>query len=172
MERMREAACKAILWGGFVAGTLDVGAASLIYRVSPIVILHSVASGLLGRASYAGGASTAGLGLLLQWCISLVIAAVYTNAAIRWPRLSRRWIVGGLAHGVGIFVVMSYLVMPLSRAWPHHPFTPEGLLHRFTPAKFVENLGALLLFGLIVAYFAHHFLAAARTDESTVQMER
>ena len=35
---------------GLVAGTIDIGAASLINRLSPVVILQAVASGLLGRA--------------------------------------------------------------------------------------------------------------------------
>ena len=156
------AACRSILWGGLAAGTLDIGLASLIYLASPVVILHSVASGVLGAESFAGGAATAVLGLLLQWCISLVIAAVYTIAAIAWPVLRDRWIAGGLAHGVGIFVVMNYVVVPLSAARPHHPLTLQALLHRFTPARLVENLAALLVFGLIVAFCAHRLLPKER----------
>lgn len=163
---MRRAAWKSIFWGGLTAGTLDIGAASLIYKASPIVILHSIASGLLGAASFSGGASSAVLGLFLQWGISLVIAAVFTVAAIRWPELCRRWIAGGLFHGVAIFLVMNYLVVPLSAAWPHHSMTIEGLLHRFPPAKFAENLVALLVFGVIVAFFAHRFLPAGRASDA------
>jgi hypothetical protein len=138
----------AILLGGFVAGTIDVGAAALIYQVNPLLILHTIASGLLGRAADGGGADVAALGLVLQWLMSLTIAAIYVFAAQRLAILQRSWVAGGLAYGAGIFFVMNYVVVPLSRAMakPHFP--------HFSPAHFIENLIAMLLFGVIVAFFA------------------
>ena len=62
MPSSRRSALAAILWGGFVAGTVDVGAASLISGYSPIVILKYIAGGVLGRASLAGGMGNARLG--------------------------------------------------------------------------------------------------------------
>lgn len=138
----------AILLGGLVAGTIDIGSATLIYQVNPVVILHSIASGVLGRASFSDGVPSALLGLLLQWAMSLVIAAIYVLVVRVLPVLSRFWIAAGLAYGVAIFLVMNYIVVPLSAAMPK-PHLPH-----FTPAKFVENLLAMLLFGLIVALFA------------------
>ncbi|TMH36972.1 MAG: hypothetical protein E6H66_03940 [Betaproteobacteria bacterium] len=64
----------AILLGGFIAGTIDIGAAALINWVSPILILHFIAGGLLGKAALGGGTPVALLGLLLQWAMSLIIA--------------------------------------------------------------------------------------------------
>ena len=137
----------AILLGGFIAGTIDIGAAALINFVSPIRILNFIAGGLLGKTALAGGASIALLGLVLQWAMSLIIATVYVVAS-RWlPILRRRWIVGGLAYGVIIFLVMNYVVVPLS-AWAKWP--------RFTAVQFAEDMLAMLLFGLIVAFFAQH----------------
>ena len=135
----------AILLGGFVAGTLDIGAAALINFISPIPVLLFIAGGLLGKPALAGGASIVLLGLVLQWAMSLLIAAPFVLAC-RWlPILQRRWIVSGLAYGVVIFFVMNYVVMPLS-AWSKAPI--------FTPDKFAENMLAMLLFGLIISYFA------------------
>ncbi|HEY3639246.1 MAG TPA: hypothetical protein VGK90_13950 [Rhizomicrobium sp.] len=139
----------AILLGGFVAGTIDIGAAALINQVSPFLILHYIAAGLLGpKTALAGGASVAMLGLVLQWVMSLVIAAVFVFAARRMPQLTRNWLRWGIAYGVGIFFVMNYVVLPLSAAMakPHLP--------HFTSAHFVENMLAMLLFGTIVAFFA------------------
>ncbi len=135
----------AILLGGCIAGTLDIGAAALINLVSPLLILHFIAGGLLGKAALAGGASVELLGLGLQWAMSLCIAAVYVAACGWLPILRRRWIAGGLVYGVVIFFVMNYVVVPLSAwaRWPH-----------FSIEKGVENLFAMLLFGLIVAFFA------------------
>lgn len=45
----------AILVGGLVAGTLDIGAASLINMIDPRVILRFIAGGLLGKAALQGG---------------------------------------------------------------------------------------------------------------------
>jgi hypothetical protein len=57
----------------------------------------------------------------------------------------RRWIISGLAYGVIVFFVMNYIVVPLS-AWKLAP--------HFTPVKFAANMAAMLLFGLIVAFFS------------------
>ena len=136
---------RAMLCGGLVAGTIDIGAAALINRVSPVVILHAIASGVLGKASFAMGASAAWLGLGLQWAMSLLIAAIFVAAATRMAWLRRHWALAGLAYGVPVYVVMNHVVVPLSAA----PFRAPA-----TPSLIVMNLLAMLLFGLIVAFFA------------------
>jgi hypothetical protein len=148
MMSKRHANLSAVLYGGFIAGTLDVGAAALINMISPVVILKAIASGVLGKPAFAGGASVAVLGLVLQWAMSLLIAAIFVFAARRLPRLVLHWPTWGVAYGVVVFFVMNYVVRPLSAAWPKTHFTPAG---------FVENMLAMLLFGLIVAYCAHAF---------------
>ena len=148
MMSKRHANLSAVLYGGFIAGTVDIGAAALINMISPIVILKAIASGVLGKPAFAGGTSVAILGLVLQWAMSLLIAAIFVFAARRLPRLVLNWPVWGLAYGVVVFFVMNYVVRPLSAAWPKTHFTPAG---------FVENMLAMLLFGLIVAYCAHAF---------------
>jgi uncharacterized membrane protein YagU involved in acid resistance len=150
---MRKSTFTAIFLGGFLAGTIDIGAAALINFVSPMVILHFIAGGLLGKAALTGDSRVALLGLVLQWAMSLVIATVYV-AASRWlPIMRRLWIVGGLAYGAVIFFVMNYVVVPLS-AWGKWP--------NFTAAKFAANLSAMLLFGLILALFARHAVSEAQ----------
>src|ERR1700756_1467286 len=65
-----------ILWGGLIAGTMDITAAVLTYKirnnVPPIRILQSVASGLLGKDAFTGGAPTAALGLFLHFVIAFI----------------------------------------------------------------------------------------------------
>jgi len=148
---MRRSDLTAILLGGFVAGTVDVGAAALINLLSPIRILQFIAGGLLGKAALSGGIPVALLGLVLQWLMSMIIAAVYVFAASRLPGLGRQWIAFGLAYGVVVFFVMNYVVVPLSAwaRWPH-----------FTLYSFAANMAAMLLFGLIVAFFARTRAAA------------
>ena len=158
MDGGRYSVWTAILLGGFVAGTIDIGSAALINQVNPVLILHYIAAGLLGpKAALAGGASVVVLGLVLQWTMSLIIAAVFVLAAQRVQVLARAWLPWGLAYGVGIFFVMNYVVLPLSAAMakPHLP--------HFTPAHFIENLLAMLLFGGIVSYFTSRYARAPET---------
>lgn len=147
MRRTRtdHSALQAIVSGGVVAGTLDIGAAALINMASPALILRFVAGGLLGKAALDGGASTALLGYLLQLAMSLIIATVYVGASRRLAWMRTRWIAAGLAFGVVVFFVMNYAVLPLS-AWARLP--------RFTLASFCWNLLAMLAFGIIIAWFA------------------
>lgn len=136
---------RAIALGGIVAGTVDLGAACLISHHDLPFILHSIAGGLLAKASFDGGTGTAILGALLQELMGLLIAAIYVFASRYAPLLVKRWIWGGLAYGAIIFFVMNFVVVPLS-AWHHFP--------HFSLRTFLENMAAMLLFGSIVAFFA------------------
>jgi hypothetical protein len=143
----------AILVGGLVAGTLDIGAASLINMIDPRVILRFIAGGLLGKAALQGGPEVTWLGLLLQWGMSLLIAAIFVAAALRLRWLTGRPVLAGLAYGVVVFVVMNYVVVYFS-AWHR--------VNHFTPTSFIENLLAMLVFGLIVSICARVFLGRRR----------
>jgi hypothetical protein len=147
---MRHSALKAIVYSGFIGGTIDLFSAALISGRSPFIILQAVASGLLGRPSFQDGGFSAILGLLLQWGMSMLIAAIYVYGVPAARRLSANWIAGGLVYGAVVFVVMNYVVVPLSAA----PFKPPH-----TPDSIIENLLAMLLFGLIVARFRQRFAA-------------
>ena len=138
-------AMRAVLFGGLVAGTLDIGAACLINGLSPYVICQAIARGILGASAFNMGMKSAALGLLLQWLMSILIAAIYVGGSHWLPVLRRRWIYAGCAYGVPVFVVMNFVVMPLSAV---------GHVAHFTPAKGVGNFLAMIWFGLVVAYFA------------------
>lgn len=146
----RAAALKAIIAGGLIAATIDIGSAVLISGHSAARILQTIAGGILAKASFDGGLRSVLLGLALQELMGLIIAAIYVGAAVRMPALCRRWVGWGLAYGVLIFLVMNYLVVPLS-AWHVVP--------HFSLASFFANLLAMLLFGLIVAYSTARLVA-------------
>lgn len=142
---------RAILAGGFIGGTIDIFSASLISRFNPMVILRFIAGGVLGPAALNGGTSASVLGLLLQWAMALLIAAIFVIAALRLRWLTARPLAAGLAYGVVIYFVMNYVVVPLS-AWGH--------AFPFRPLAFLENLAAMLLFGLIISFCARRSLRA------------
>ena len=151
-------AINAIVLGGFIAGTIDVGMAAAISGRSPVTILHFIAGGILGRAALDGGAQAAALGLVLQWGMSLIIAAIFVFAAGHLPLLRKRWLTAGIAYGVPVYLVMTYVVVPLS-AWHRFP--------RFTLYGLVANLLAMMLFGVIVSYFASRIRDAGQPHPST-----
>lgn len=136
----------AALLGGFVAGTIDIGSAALINRASPVVICRAIAAGVLGTASFHEGARAAVLGLLLQWGMAMIIALLYVAGTALIPPLRARWGLGGFLAGVATFVVMNYVVLPLS-AVGHAP--------HFTLQKGLENFAALVFFAEIIAAFVY-----------------
>jgi len=136
----------AILLGGFIAGTIDVGAAALISGRGVVFILHVIAGGLIGKdAAFSGGARTAVLGLLLQWAMAILIAAIYVLGTRTRGAISQMWVPSGIVYGIVVFFVMNYVVVPLSA---YHR------LPKFTAAGFAMNMAAMLLFGLIISFFA------------------
>lgn len=111
-------AYQVILLGGLIAGTLDITAACVVAwlraAVSPIRVFQSVASGLLGAASSAGGAKSAVLGLALHFLIATVATAVFYFASRKLRFMVARPITVGLLYGVAVYLFMNFIVLPLS----------------------------------------------------------
>jgi uncharacterized membrane protein YagU involved in acid resistance len=111
-----------VLAGGLVAGALDIGYACIFWALKADLpaqrIFQSVAAGLLGEASFEGGAATAVLGLGLHFLIALSMSVVYYLVARRWPLLWQRPLLCGAAYGLLLYVIMNYVVVPLSAAGP------------------------------------------------------
>ena len=122
VEPGRSRASRAIFWGGLIAGTLDITYAILFSLLrsgtSPVRVLQSVASGLLGADSFDGGAASAALGLFLHFLIAFTAAAVYWAASRRFDVTLRAAVVCGVIYGVVIYAVMNYVVIPLSAVPP------------------------------------------------------
>jgi len=75
---------------------------------------QGVASGLLGKASFEGGNTTVLLGLVLHFFIAFVMALVYVLAGRRLPVLLARPILMGVLYGFVLYLVMNFIVVPLS----------------------------------------------------------
>jgi hypothetical protein len=114
-----------------LAGTFDITyAISFSYwrsGVSPERLLQSVAAGWFGRdAAFAGGAATAAAGLGFHYFIAFTITAIFFLAAANLRWLTSRPVLAGAVYGIGIYVVMNWVVIPLSRIGPR-PFPPASV---------------------------------------------
>lgn len=118
------------LWAGLTAGALDILAAVIINTLlgsTPMRVLQSVASGLLGRLAFDGGWRTALLGLVLHFVMMLIIAAIFCALAsvMRWTW--RQPLLAGAIYGIAVYVVMNLVVVPLS-AFPARLSYPPSTL--------------------------------------------
>jgi hypothetical protein len=126
-------AVPAILVGGLIAGALDV---TLAFYTFGSRMPQGIASGLLGRNSFQGGAATWILGLAIHFFIALTMAAVYYAASRKLPFLVEYPLVCSLFYGMGLYLVMNLVVVPLSAIHARGPIARgdliEGLLvHMF-----------------------------------------
>ena len=109
--------------GGLIIGLLHVIIQigiffSLIGKTSFFTDLQFITSGAIGNAAYAGGFVTALLGLILEILMCIIIAGVFIVSANRIPLLRRYVIPGSLLYGIGVFIVMNFIVLPHSAAPP------------------------------------------------------
>jgi hypothetical protein len=109
-----------VLAGGLIAGALDISYAWLFWAVKAGLtaqrIFQSVAAGLLGKASFAGGWPTALLGLGLHFFIATSMSLTYFLVARRWPLLQERPLACGAGYGLLLYAIMNFVVVPLSAA--------------------------------------------------------
>jgi hypothetical protein len=143
--------------GSLIAGTFDIcyatGFSYWRSGVAPARVLRFVASGLLGASAAQGGAAVPALGLALHYLIAFIVGAVFFAAVMMSPALIKRPVLSGALYGLGVYGVMNYVVIPLSKIGP-----------RPTPPAIVWGTGVLVhmfLIGVPIALAARR--AFART---------
>ena len=154
MAADKSRALRAILLGGLIAGILDISYACMFSYIrrgtSPVVILQSVASGALGRSAFEGGAKTAALGLFFHFLIATTAAAVYYLASRRLRFLVNHPCIFGPLYGIGVYLFMNLVVLPLSAIGP-----------RATPLPLSALIGGLLIhmfgIGLVIALVVRRY---------------
>ncbi len=137
-----------IFWGGLIAGTLDICAAFLTAwlraGVSPVRVLHFVASGLIGSAAFSGGAKTAILGLALHFLIATVATVVFYFASRKLRFLIERPVNFGLLYGIAVYLFMTFVVVPLSSA-VQRPMTLSNFIIGILTIMFCVGLPIALI---------------------------
>jgi hypothetical protein len=149
----RTSMTRAILIGGAAAGILDAIDAIVAFKAvlgfDPIPIYQFVASGMLGPSAFAGGVSTALVGVAVHFLIAFCAAAAFVLASTRFPVLTERFVAAGAVFGVGVYAFMNYVVIPLSLI-PPSPFSLPLFLNGV--------LGHAAFVGIPIAYVARRAL--------------
>jgi hypothetical protein len=140
---------QAILASGILDATAASLQAGLTLKVTPQRVFQGVASGLLGPRALEGGAGTAVLGLALHFLIALIISTIYVLAAQRLSFLLDHPLVAGALYGIAVYLVMFYVVLPLSRR-AKRPFNVK-----FALTQLVIHI---VIIGWSIALCARHFL--------------
>lgn len=141
-----------ILRAGLIAGTLDITAATIQYMLNggknPLLILKFIASGVFGKDMAYSNSFMPFLGLLFHYLLAFAFTIFFfwIYPKIRLAHIN--WQILGVLYGLGVWVVMNRIVMPLSNT-PKMPFNIQGAV-----------IGAAILvvcIGLPIAYFAHKY---------------
>ena len=141
-----------VLTGGLLSGAIDLTYActyhGLVSNVPPMRIFQSIGSGLFGKASFEMGATSATVGFIAHFVILIVAAGIFNVARRRFAYLREHAYVSGMIFGVGIWLTMNYLVVPLSAA-PQFKSNLQGTLSDFAVH--------VLLLGPAISLAAKHF---------------
>jgi hypothetical protein len=108
-------ALRAILTAGLVVGVLDISSAFVIWWQRGVGAQHGlqgIAAGLLGANSFEGGLVTAGLGLALHFFVAFVVVSVFYLASRKLEFLTSHPFVSGVLYGIGVYIVMYWVVLP------------------------------------------------------------
>jgi hypothetical protein len=96
-------------------------------QVTPVTVFQYFTSAFLGLAAFAGGYTTALLGLLIHLVIAFVVAGVFILAASRIAFLRRTVFLSALVYGVAVNII-SGVLLPFTAA-PKLSVTTLALVH-------------------------------------------
>src|SRR5215472_6650619 len=108
-------AVRAIASTGLIVGFLDILSAFVIWWQRGVALQHGlqgIAAGLLATKSYTGGIATASLGLALHFFVAFVVVSIFYLASGKIRFLTKRPFVSGISYGIGVYIVMYWIVLP------------------------------------------------------------
>lgn len=132
--------------GGLIAGTLDLICALLTFGSH---VALAIAGGLLGRAAFQGGIAVTALGVFLHFFIALSAATAFYFASRRLRFMTEHALVSGMFFGIGLYLVMNLVVLPLSALHLTHPIAIRDMIQGL--------LVHMILIGLPISFSARRF---------------
>jgi hypothetical protein len=121
---------RAIVTAVLVVGVLDISSALVIWWQRGVALqrgLQGIAAGLFGTKSYEGGMATATMGLALHFFIVFVVVSIFYLMSRKIPFLTRQPFVSGVSYGIGVYIVMYWMVLPSAFSTFRHRLSNELL---------------------------------------------
>lgn len=142
-----------VVWIGLVAGTLDI-TENIIFNhfrgVTMKMIFQYIASGLIGMKSFSLGAGSVALGVAIHYAIAMTWTVIFYFLSRKLLILTRRAAISGIVYGGVVYVIMNFVVLPLT-AVPHST-------KAITLASRVSGVLALLLcIGLTISLLTRKY---------------
>jgi hypothetical protein len=152
----RSGAFGLVLRIGLIAGTLDI-TDNLIFNqlrgVTPGMVFHYIASGLIGMRAFEMGFAAVALGVAIHYAIALGWTAVFYVASRKFAILTQRPVISGLLYGGAVYLFMNLVVLPLSGV----PHAEKAM----TLAARINGVLAVMLFiGLTISLLVRRHSAA------------
>jgi hypothetical protein len=117
-----------IAW--LVVGVLDISSAIVIWWTRDVSLTHGlqgITAGLLGRAAFVGGIATAALGLAIHFFIAFGVVTVFYLASRKILFLTQHAVISGIVYGIGVYLMMYWVVLPTTFATFHHRLFNDAL---------------------------------------------
>ena len=145
----------AILVSGLIVGAMDALAANThayaLRGTPPAAVWRYVASAVFGDGARAGGPEMVVWGLLFHLTVAIGWTGVFFLAYPRLRFLARSAFVAGMAYGLFVWLMMNFVVVPLTRA-------TMGPL-RLTTGTVLMILIHLFVIGVPISYLARRHYA-------------
>jgi uncharacterized membrane protein YagU involved in acid resistance len=136
-----------------VAGTLDISE-NIIFNafrhITPYQIFQYIASGLIDGRSFTMGAASVALGVCIHFTIAMTWTVVFYLLSRKLLILTRQAAICGIVYGGMVYIIMNFVVLPLTRV-PHRHAA-------ITVASRVSGVLALLFcIGLTISLLVRRF---------------
>jgi hypothetical protein len=150
---------KAILFSGLCIGVADGIAAMLsnylMKSVSPDRVFKFVASGVFGMKAFAGNTEMVAAGLFFHFLIAMSFTAFFFVVATTFKNLRNNVLITGTGYGCGIWLIMNFIVIPLSNTPP---------LSFETSSVIVGIIVHIFIIGIPIVWLAKQHLSSARSS--------
>jgi len=147
---------KTILLAGFVAATLDLLGAIIVYaillkKITAEKLVRGIASGVFKKQAFSGGTEMVLYGIVFHYLIAFVFTIFYCLIFPYIPFLKKYIILSGLLYGFFVWAVMNLIILPL--VFPNR--TAVTLESVYTGAPIL-----MVMMGLPLSYFANKYYAS------------
>ena len=146
----------AIIASGLIVGTFDAIAASVFSYgfsgASPDRVFRYVPSGVFGKDALTGGMSVAAWGLFFHYIVASGWTALFYFLYPKINVMSSSKYVAGIAYGLFIWLMMNFVVVPLSNV-------PPSVFH-FTIRTAVMIMIHMFIIGVPISYMVNKYYSS------------